>query len=190
MKQSRVVIGQKYGRLTVERSSGSNKFFHRLFVCRCACGQTTTVMAANLLRGSTRSCGCFQRDTAKIHGGSNRKPKGECCFNWLYYRYKYQAKRRSIVFSLDKENFRLITSSTCAYCGHPPSMQAKSFRDDKPFNGNYVYNSVDRVDSCQGYTLENVVSACKICQFAKRDMSTEEFKTWVVRAHAHLPNWP
>lgn len=35
--------------------------------CRCACGQTVTVPAGDLLRGHDKSCGCLQRSTKK-HG--------------------------------------------------------------------------------------------------------------------------
>lgn len=60
---SRDLTGNKYGRLTVikllpERKSNGGA----VWLCRCDCGQELPVAAGNLLRGTTRSCGCLRRD--------------------------------------------------------------------------------------------------------------------------------
>lgn len=54
-------------------------------------------------------------------------------------------------------------------------------RGRKRSNGFYVFNGLDRVDNKVGYTLDNVVPACKICNHAKVDMSYDEFMEWVAR---------
>lgn len=59
---------------------------------------------------------------------------------------------------------------------------------NSPASSNYIYSSVDRTDSTKGYTHENAVPACKNCQFAKRDLTLEEFKSWVKRAYERM--WP
>jgi hypothetical protein len=44
---------------------------------------------------------------------------------------------------------------------------------------------VDRLDSSCGYTLDNVVTCCTICNVAKSAMTVEEFKQWVLRVAMH-----
>jgi hypothetical protein len=39
-------------------------------------------------------------------------------------------------------------------------------------------NGIDRADNALGYTVENSVSCCKICNIAKRDLTIEEFIFW------------
>jgi hypothetical protein len=62
------LIGERFSRLVVVRSAGVNKHKHALLECVCDCGKNTTVLANNLTRGRTGSCGCLQRDKAKTHG--------------------------------------------------------------------------------------------------------------------------
>lgn len=68
------VLGQRFGRLTVE--SEFVQTWRTCCVCRCSCGETVTVTANALRTGNTRSCGCLQREiaaqlkNARTHGGS------------------------------------------------------------------------------------------------------------------------
>ncbi len=63
------LTGQRFGRLTAlyhvarsDRARGS--YWH----CRCDCGSELDVHTESLLRGLTRSCGCWNRDqSAKMH---------------------------------------------------------------------------------------------------------------------------
>ena len=38
------------------------------------------------------------------------------------------------------------------------------------------YNGIDRLDSSLGYTKDNIVTCCKICNYAKNKMKFEDFK--------------
>lgn len=62
------LTGQQFGRLTVIRRDGSNKWRISLWLCRCTCGNEKIVVAGNLNRGDTKSCGCLQKETRKING--------------------------------------------------------------------------------------------------------------------------
>jgi len=74
-KPSSVHPGEIYGRLTVleltEKRIGGN----RCWLCKCSCGNLTTVMVGSLRNGSTRSCGCFRTEKNKAvsttHGKSH-----------------------------------------------------------------------------------------------------------------------
>ena len=61
----KVFIGKKFARLTViERTNetlGKAKN-HRVWLCKCDCGNITYVTGSNLLYGTTRSCGCLRSE--------------------------------------------------------------------------------------------------------------------------------
>jgi hypothetical protein len=61
------LIGRVFGRLRVVARAGSTNRTPRrpLWRCRCACGQESIVLAAYLLVGRTRSCGCLRAERAR-----------------------------------------------------------------------------------------------------------------------------
>lgn len=70
------LTGQKFGRLIVEYRADdyiSKNGRHRVrWHCRCDCGEECEVIADNLLRGHTLSCGCFCKEqTSNSHIKSN-----------------------------------------------------------------------------------------------------------------------
>ena len=59
------LTGKRYGRLTVIKRvhKDGEKCSH--WLCKCDCGNETTVIACNLKAGRTQSCGCLNREAAK-----------------------------------------------------------------------------------------------------------------------------
>jgi hypothetical protein len=55
------ITGKRFGRLMVIRYVGN-----KAWECRCDCGKITTGCASDMKRGFKKSCGCFQREGAKI----------------------------------------------------------------------------------------------------------------------------
>lgn len=166
------LTGRKFGRLTAVKDAGSRRG-RRLWLCRCDCGGTTKVVAGVLGIGKTKSCGCLNKEPSVI------LPKGEAAFNELYANYKCAARYKERVFSLDKHEFRCLTSSNCHYCGVEPRQSV----DRKNSNGIYVYNGIDRVDSTKGYVTSNCVSCCKQCNIAKHNFTAQEFYDWAERVY-------
>jgi hypothetical protein len=64
--------GQQFGRLVVLMYSRPNQHHQSMWLCRCKCGQEIEVVRGNLVRGMTKSCGCF-RDEAL---GNRRRTHG------------------------------------------------------------------------------------------------------------------
>lgn len=59
------MIGKRYHRLTVLGKAPISK--RRIMIlCRCECGTEKIIEARQVLRGSTKSCGCLQRDMSRI----------------------------------------------------------------------------------------------------------------------------
>lgn len=54
------LCGKQFGRLTVLSFQGVNKNHHSVYLCRCSCGKTVSVVRNALTTGNTRSCGCFE----------------------------------------------------------------------------------------------------------------------------------
>jgi len=65
MKERENLIGRIFGRLTIVSFSHvsvqSGKKRHK-WLCRCECGNMTITSRDNLISGSTKSCGCYQRE--------------------------------------------------------------------------------------------------------------------------------
>jgi len=170
------LTGKKFGKLTVVEkgySRPSTKGTRVFWKCLCECGNITYVITHTLNNGHTKSCGCL----AKYQNG-------EASFNNLYYRYKKSAKIRGLSFEITRDKFREMTHRECFYCGEYPSTLHMG---TKTVNGGYLYNGIDRVDNSKGYTNDNVVSCCVICNRAKLDHSMETFFDWLNRIYTNYP---
>ena len=65
MKNKRQVedlSGKTFGRWTVVEQADRNEFGHIYYWCVCACGYKARVIAHTLRRGTSKSCGCWQRE--------------------------------------------------------------------------------------------------------------------------------
>ena len=112
------LIGKRFGRLTViefDHYDTSGRSRRAIWKCRCDCGNETYVRQNNLKCGTTKSCGCLQKESTRktkyIHGERHTKlyqtwvnmksrclnPNVECyeryggkgitiCDDWLVYK--------------------------------------------------------------------------------------------------------
>jgi len=110
-------------------------------------------------------------------GASLRKSEGESSFQRLLRQYKVNAKKRNLLFLLSDSKFRELTSAKCTYCGVSP----KQIMYSNDANGKYLYNGIDRINNSIGYIDNNCVSACKICNKAKTNLTLEEWNVWLNR---------
>jgi hypothetical protein len=174
------LIGQRFGKLLVIKRLAPNKNKNYTWECICDCGNTTVVSGGSLIGGTTKSCGCLQKE---LTGNRVRFKYGEAAFNIVFNDYVRGAKRREIDFKLSKEEFRKITQEKCFYCGKEPSQEGTK---NKNRNGYYIYNGIDRIDSSVGYTISNVVPCCKICNYAKSTHSQKDFIEWIRSVYNYL----
>lgn len=172
-----VEVGQRIGRSTVlvaeVRFPGRHSRRVKLL---CDCGNEYEAQIARLVgkQAKTKSCGCLQKEyTASSDKKGRLLPPGIAARNMILCQYKSEAKQRERLWNLTEEEFDQLTASKCFYCGRMPSTVRRT-----P-GGEFIYNGIDRVDNNLGYISENVVSACQICNLAKRDMSFDNFMTWI-----------
>ena len=85
--------------------------------------------------------------------------KEEDAVIWQKYQiYKRGAFVRERVFEITFEQFKKFWQKSCNYCG-----------------GEILTIGIDRVDSSKGYEIDNLVSACFICNYMKRDFPINIF---------------
>jgi len=68
---------------------------------------------------------------------------------------------------ITEDEFNVITSKDCTYCGKPGP------------------NGIDRLDCDKGYEKENCVPCCKHCNYVKGNLSMKDFRAWVKRFVGH-----
>ena len=69
-KRKKISLGDKFGRLTVNKIVGQDKSGNTLFFCTCDCGGSTTTRSFSLKKGRAKSCGYLQKEIA-----SRKKPR-------------------------------------------------------------------------------------------------------------------
>jgi hypothetical protein len=168
------LTGQKFGKLIVIEPVGVRDHYAR-WRCLCDCGNEKIVKTSMLRDKSVRSCGC-------LRSGGGPLPPGESSCNLIISRYKGNAKRCGFIWDLSREQAVELFAGNCYYCGEPPSRTVKILHK----NGSFTYNGIDRLDSTKGYTSDNVVSCCTVCNFKKSRMSFYEFRDWIMRVAANL----
>jgi hypothetical protein len=176
------LIGRKIGRLTIldifyEPANKIGRYRYKE-TCKyiCDCGTKQTAPLSNIINGHTKSCGCL-----KIY----RHPERDVGLRKLHYRYKFRAKKiYTKEFDIDLEKFKELTSSDCFYCGKKPEDSMKS----KSEHSAYSYNGLDRIDSNKGYTTDNVIPCCGMCNRMKLDHTQEEFKKQIIKIYSFWAN--
>ena len=175
------LVGKTYNNLTIV-SYAYSKNGKGYWNCVCSCGNTTVLQTTHITRGAIKSCGCLRSAAASALGYNRRLDYGETSFNALYSNYKNRAERKNYQFTLSKDQFRILTSADCFYCGASPELIVKV----KNSTGEYKYNGVDRVDSGAGYTINNCVTSCTTCNTAKLAMGYAEFINWIIRVYGNV----
>ena len=155
--------GERYGKWVVLGSAPS-EIKNSRYLCVCDCGIVRAIRTAELKRGRSQSCGCSRR----VDGAA---------FNLLYAQFKSSAKKRGYEWKLSKEAVKEITLSECTYCENPP------FYTKETAHETYTYNGIDRVNNDIGYTEENCVACCGICNISKGTRNADEFLVWIQKVY-------
>ena len=168
-----LVAGERFGKLTVVEYCRER----RAYKCLCDCGNFTYARPDNLISGRHSACFCGQHAPRL----GQRLPNEQGCINEIYKGYRERCPKRGYEFELTKEEFSAMILQNCHYCGIPPDTHRKCK------NGRvFVYNGIDRIDNNVGYKKGNIVTACKVCNYAKNTLSLEEWKAWIVRIYSNV----
>lgn len=175
------LTGQKFGRLT------ALSFINGKWNCICDCENTLKVEGSHLTNGNTKSCGCLKADNLilrayKLADGKRKfEPRIASARRVWKNTYCYRDPN-----CIEFDKFLIISQQNCFYCGIKPNTEYNYFatassRSSKNAQqeGLFIYNGMDRIDSSKSHTIDNIVSACMICNRAKNDRSTEDFSLWI-----------
>ena len=144
------LTGQTINRLVVIREAG-RKGGHVLWLCRCLgkngddCGKEVIVLANDLRRGHTKSCGCLSRERATKHG---------CVQEPWYNTYMAMMARcghRKGASERLLNNYRDRGIEVC----HLWEKSPRDFGDWLLSHGWRPGLQIDRIDNNQGYYPEN-----------------------------------
>lgn len=164
------LVNHKFTRLTVLEFAGIQKDGHResLWKCRCDCGGTKITTGYSLTSGNTKSCGCYHKiRTRQLFSF----PLAEIGLNRVFGDYRKWAGKKNNQFKLTKEQVKELIESDCYYCGYKPSNNISVGQQKQRF----IYQGIDRKDNSEGYTPDNVVPCCIVCNKMKKAMSHDEF---------------
>lgn len=95
---------------------------------------------------------CYLAHAAK----KARQPTGK------YLRLKYNAKKMGVPLDITKEEYLLYQDLDCHYCGLPVAGRSSVEARDNTGSG------LDRKLAGGGYTKDNVVPACFLCNRTKK----------------------
>lgn len=170
------ITGLQFGKLVVYHIVGGKSGGRKIWLCRCACGNTVETSSADLLRGHTKSCGCFQKSQASSASSGSKnamyKDGRSSGDRKTFYEYKYGAKYRNIPFELSLDQVNAMCLLPCTYCGDLPD----------PKNG------IDRIDNAIGYLVDNCLPCCAFCNIAKNRHSLDTFKDKIRKINNHFLN--
>ena len=179
----------RYGRLSVisleKRHNGIRNVY--MFRCICDCGKETVKDKAKVIGGQTRSCGCLAEETRKKFIDNISLPGNQSSINEVFYRYKRCAAKRGYSFELNIDEFKELVVKPCIYCGD--SLTNFSRRNLRTMKEAFLYTGIDRYDNSLGYTVENSVPCCKICNRIKTNMSIGELEKHMIKMLNNSDGW-
>lgn len=104
----------------------------------------------------------------------NRRRNGHPAIKSALNTYRRSKAAVKFGFTLTYEQFATLLTDNCSYCGAPPAgIRHKGTKIELAVNG------IDRLNNTKGYIINNVVTACKWCNFAKNTMTSTEFQIWI-----------
>ena len=159
------LTGQRFGRWIALNFVGKNKSAHTIWSCQCDCGNIKDVLATNLTRGLSISCGCFSRETTSkvktTHGMTETK---------LYK--KWEGMKRRCLYETGSRNGYYKAIGVTIWDEWMNSFEI--FRDWALQNGYSDELSLDRIDNDSGYTPFN-------CRWVDRiqQMNNKTNNVWI-----------
>ncbi len=181
MLTSDIKVGETYGNLKVTssfRKKSLSKNWNQLhFNYECSCGLKKSAASCyvfyKIKNEKTLCVRCERRKRLKIS-------KDSSTFNVVLASYRCGATKRGLEIELSNDELRVLFKGNCHYCGSAPSNSCIRRGSDT-----FIYNGIDRVKNNIGYTKENSVSCCHVCNWLKNKHSKEEFLSFIEKVYKH-----
>jgi len=154
------LCGKKYHKLTVIKRLPNDKHEQSVWLCKCDCGTVKPVSGANLRNGHSKSCGCGKKEVTTKR---NLKPP----YYWIYSMLCRTAKYRKMECNVKYEDIlEFVKINKCHYCNEPVEWKQHGISE------NLHSYQLDRIDNSIGYTKDNCVVCCKVCNRVKSNYFT------------------
>ncbi|MGM0841378.1 MAG: hypothetical protein ACQEWE_11655 [Bacillota bacterium] len=161
------LTGKKFGLLLVEEFAFKEDR-RSYWQCTCNCGSEPVVRHDHLKVGWTKSCGCLPKKNLGPAPMEDREVK---LLQELFRNYRKDG------IEIEYERYIILAKSACHYC------KGYTSRKEKYSGKTFEINGIDRINSNLGYTINNVVPCCKICNSMKNQNSLDEFVDWIFRVN-------
>jgi hypothetical protein len=176
MKKSEL-IGKKFGKLTVVSEAGRTVNGHVTWNCLCDCGNSCVRTGTSIIRSKNSSCGCYY-----LYGKNNPlwTGIGDISSSWFHKVIERSASGRKSRNGIQKKldltlediwNLFLQQNRKCALTGLILTFPIKG----TPIELKKSTASLDRINSSEGYTLDNVQWVHKSINIMKNVYSQEYF---------------
>lgn len=170
------LIGKTFGNLAVTAQgpdvTDKRGKVNRTWLCVCKCGRDSYVATNALMTGNTKSCGC-----GRFSGRTRSDKKLQIPTSSLIRSIKRRATERGISWDISEDAVKKALASDCTYCGSAPRFYA---RDGVTRNG------IDRLDNDLGYTVDNSIPCCTVCNQMKGTFSFTEFSRKISDIYINL----
>jgi hypothetical protein len=147
---------------------------------RCKCSREFIADSSRIRTGETKSC----KDCSfRARSLRNTVSQIEQIFRRLVID---RSKKHNIDVTITSEDYFKIASKNCYYCNDPPAKLAR-FKNRKYVNNEEIsLHGIDRLDSKKGYHIDNIVSCCTSCNYAKHKLSEKEFINKIMKIYKNL----
>lgn len=164
------IANTRYGKLTPIKISKRNSYGAKYWLCKCDCGAEKEIRQVSFTSGQTISCGCYGKQKSLERIKSNILPNSEAAFNSLYTNLKNRAEKKELEFSITKDELKRLSKLPCYYCNKVEQNEYKTYHS----TNSYFYNGLDRINNSKGYTINNVLTCCGICNKIRGNWLTIE----------------
>lgn len=153
----------------------------RYYNVKCTYCGTESVQLISHLKNNPGSCSVCKYERR------NSIPTLNAPRNCVKSSYISGAKSRNLEFSLSDEQFDKLIFSDCYFCGSKPKEYQSDLRLNKT-NLPFKRNGIDRLDSLQGYTVNNTVSCCDKCNLMKMSLHFNDFTEHINKIYNYIVN--
>lgn len=121
---------------------------------------------------------CVKCSNKILNSGEKNHGYKHGCYKFCEYRSG--ARNRGIDFHLTPEEVKEMIKLPCHYCGGFSANKRRHKKQTEKLNG------IDRKDSSVGYTKENCVPCCSVCNYLKNNLSYDDFLDFIKRIYKRI----
>lgn len=144
-----VTAGQRFGRLTVIREA-ERQYGHRYILCQCDCGNTKTINLNSLVKGTSKSCGCYRSEYISkkntTHGNTRNHNIDRLYRIWIGIKRRCTNENYKHYYNYGGRGITICKEWLHDYPAFKKWSLENGYTDDL---------TIDRIDNDKGYSPDN-----------------------------------